>query len=231
MVVTGGLEIRHDDGAREARRGERQHRVQRRTVAQVQVPVVGPADDERRSSRLRPSAPSTFCPRMQLEREAHAEAGDVGADMRQSAAARGGGQIDVYPGGVLRHEARQKARRQDVIALALERALQRRRPPCSRCRRRSRSRWESSTRARRSRGRLRSASAASCGAVGEHAAHALGERVHAGAGERREIQHASAAACAPASASVSASTMRPSASVWITWMVTPLAARTTSCGR
>jgi hypothetical protein len=34
----------------------------------------------------------------------------------------------------------------------------------------------------------------------------------------------------PASASVSASTMRPSASVWITWMVTPLAARTTSWG-
>jgi len=34
-----------------------------------------------------------------------------------------------------------------------------------------------------------------------------------------------------ASASVSASAMRPSASLWITWMVTPFAARTTSCGR
>ncbi len=34
-----------------------------------------------------------------------------------------------------------------------------------------------------------------------------------------------------ASASVSARTIRPSASVWITWIVTPLLARTISCGR
>ncbi len=34
-----------------------------------------------------------------------------------------------------------------------------------------------------------------------------------------------------ASASVSASAIRPSASVWITWMVVPFMARTTSCGR
>ena len=34
-----------------------------------------------------------------------------------------------------------------------------------------------------------------------------------------------------ASASVSASTMRPSASLCTTWIVTPLAARTISCGR
>ena len=38
------LEIRHDDGAREARRGERQHGRHGRAVAQVQVPVVGAAD-------------------------------------------------------------------------------------------------------------------------------------------------------------------------------------------
>src|ERR1700733_7692229 len=59
----------------------------------------------------------------QLEREAHAEAGDVGAHVRQSAAARGGRQIHVRPGDVRRHETRQEARGEDVIALAVARAL------------------------------------------------------------------------------------------------------------
>ena len=38
------LQIRHHDGARETRRGERQHGRHGRAVAQVQVPVVGAAD-------------------------------------------------------------------------------------------------------------------------------------------------------------------------------------------
>ena len=37
----------HDERAREACSGVRQHRVQRRPVAQVQVPVVGPREAER----------------------------------------------------------------------------------------------------------------------------------------------------------------------------------------
>src|SRR5271170_7130871 len=62
-------------------------------------------------------------PQQQLEREAHSKAGDVSADVRQAAGARGGGQIHMRPGGVGGHEVRQKARREYVIALTLHRAL------------------------------------------------------------------------------------------------------------
>ncbi len=39
-------QVRHDDGAGEMRRGVRQHRAQHGAVAQMQVPVVGAAEDE-----------------------------------------------------------------------------------------------------------------------------------------------------------------------------------------
>src|ERR1700735_4384038 len=59
----------------------------------------------------------------QLEREAHAEAGDFRAHVRQSAAARGRRQIDVHPGILVADEALEKTRREDVIALAVDTAL------------------------------------------------------------------------------------------------------------
>ena len=44
------LQVGHDDGARELARGVRQHRAHRVAVAQVQVPVVGAGQRQRRSS-------------------------------------------------------------------------------------------------------------------------------------------------------------------------------------
>ena len=54
------VQVRHDDGAREARGGERQHRGQRRTVAQVHVPVVGTPQHQGLHG-AGPSAANTFC--------------------------------------------------------------------------------------------------------------------------------------------------------------------------
>src|SRR5579862_837830 len=59
----------------------------------------------------------------QLERKAYAETRDVRGYVREPAAAGGGREIDVRPGNVLGHEAVEEARGENVIALALERAL------------------------------------------------------------------------------------------------------------
>ena len=55
----------------------------------------------------------------QAHRVSHAKAGDVGRHVREPAAALRGSQIDVNPGHCARHEAVQKARRENVIALAV----------------------------------------------------------------------------------------------------------------
>src|SRR4051794_29662803 len=59
----------------------------------------------------------------QLERIPYAKAGDLCVDMPQAATARGRGQVDVRPGNILRDEAAQEARGEDVIALAVHGAL------------------------------------------------------------------------------------------------------------
>src|SRR5580704_10442565 len=68
------------------------------------------------------AAPLRPLRQQQLEGPAHAEAGDLRADVREPAAARSRGEIHVYPGEIA-DESLQEARCEDVIALAVDRAL------------------------------------------------------------------------------------------------------------
>src|SRR5439155_7282784 len=55
-------QVRHHHGAREARRGERQHGVQGCAIAQVQMPVVRAAHDERAHASASTCAPGSRAP-------------------------------------------------------------------------------------------------------------------------------------------------------------------------
>ena len=140
-------------------------------------------------------------------------------------------QIDVDPGNVARHEAMQKARRENVVALAVsgvhcmtsaidalqvavEVLVHRKRPHALAARDAGSREWL------RASGRFVNAPLIP-----------LGQCVDAGAGERREVDD-QLRALAAASASVSASTMRPSASLCDDLDGHAVrGADTTSCGR
>src|SRR5688572_2743815 len=65
-----------------------------------------------------------FAAAQQLYRVSHAKAGDIGRDVAEAASAVAGRQVDVDPGHLRGNEAVQEARGEDVIALAVRRALQ-----------------------------------------------------------------------------------------------------------
>src|SRR5688572_14085713 len=65
-----------------------------------------------------------FAAAQQLYRVSHAKAGDIGRHVAEAAVAVAGRQVDVDPGHLRRDEAVQEARGENVIALAVRRALQ-----------------------------------------------------------------------------------------------------------
>ena len=161
----------------------------------------------------------------QLEREAHAEAGDVGVHVAESAAAAWRTTGRRAPRAMSsRHEARQEARREDVIALALDGALhdvgdlalevgvvvglEREIPHAL---------------AAGAAGARRACAASAGRLVNTPLMRSVSAYTHAPVSVAKSSMRRGCVRAARAS--VSASTMRPSASVWITWMVTPLAAR------
>src|ERR1700741_5049940 len=60
----------------------------------------------------------------QLYRVSHAKSGDLGGHVAEASVAVAGSQIDVNPGHFRRDETVQKPRGEDVVALAVRRALQ-----------------------------------------------------------------------------------------------------------
>ena len=117
------LQVGHHERASKALRGVRQHGGELRAVAQVQVPVVGSAQCQARH-RGRSRRPRNAGSARSRDSVSHAESGELGGHVRETALAVARRQVQVHPGQRLRDEAIEKACRQDVIALALECALQ-----------------------------------------------------------------------------------------------------------
>ncbi len=181
------LQVRHHERARKPPRRVRQHGGELRAVAQMQVPVVWPAQREalRHGRSRRPRNAGSA--RSRDAKRTPNPVNSVGTWARPPLRSLAD-EVEVHPGERCGHEAVQKPRRQDVITLAFEPALQHigdgaleiaveilvhREAPDPLA--------------------ARTADALQVlvhlGPVGECAAVALGERVDTGARQRREVEH------------------------------------------
>ena len=163
-----------------------------------------------------------------LQRQAHAETRGSGRARARdpSCAPRSSGPRESRASP--RHEALQEACSQDVITLVLHASIAGRRPCRISAPRRSPRPSETARPARRDSRPAAISSVVQRRAVREHAAVALGQRVDALTGQRGVVERSGAGFSRPASTRVSASAMRPSASVWMTSIMVPSAAVTTS---